>query len=113
MASLRRLGKEKPRWSHVDNWRRRNRPATAGYTGGGARVPGSEMSVGNHKNQIELEEVVGLIEADESPISPALRRAGGGQEKSAARRRHGSVSVRVREVGRRRGQRVRERRVWV
>jgi hypothetical protein len=41
------------------------------------------------ENQIELGKDTKLIEADESPISPALETVGGGQERAAARPGHG------------------------
>jgi hypothetical protein len=55
-----------------------------------ATQSGSRASDRERKNRIEEEEVVDHIQAVQSPITPAVERAGGGQERAAARPGYGS-----------------------
>jgi hypothetical protein len=84
--------------------RRRWRPTSAGAGAESATQSGSRASDRERKNRIEEGEVVDHIQAVQSPITSAVERAGGGQERAAARPGYGELGVRVCEEEREKGE---------
>jgi hypothetical protein len=75
------------------------RPAMAGHTEGGARVPGSDATARDHRGQINQGGVVAHGGATKSPNSPVPKRTGSSRRR-AAMQRHRQELEEIRETER-------------